>query len=261
MEEEIYLICEDSLEGIFTGIYDAYLWKKPLEQMHLLLEEDENYRLFAVYQTCKPDIEKVRKVSSRIIRSFGRDTYYCFCQAMASREKDKADAVFHAVVEGLRMDDKRNILGNLSNPDIYRVFQLSRNVGKEAHAYIEFLRFRELKSGLLFAEIEPKNNIITFIIPHFADRLPLENFVICDVGRQIFAVHEAKKEWFLVYGVEKLATIKDKLSDKEEHYGELFRDFFHTISIKERKNCGLQMNMLPLRYREYMTEFQQIARK
>ena len=25
--EEYYLICEDSLEGIFTGVYDAYLWK------------------------------------------------------------------------------------------------------------------------------------------------------------------------------------------------------------------------------------------
>ena len=45
--EEYYLICEDSLEGIFTGVYDAYLWKQPLERVHLLTREEDNYRLFA----------------------------------------------------------------------------------------------------------------------------------------------------------------------------------------------------------------------
>ncbi len=259
--EEIYLICEDSIEGIFTAIYDAYLLKIPTEQIHLCTSEEDNFRLFATYRRCLPDEEKTRKVSSRILRSFGTDTYYRLCQAMASKESDKADAVFHTVAEGLRMKNQKNILENLTNPYIYRTFELSRNVGKEAHAHIEFLRFRELKSGLLYAEIEPKNNIITFLVPHFADRLPLENFVIYDVHHRIFAVHEAKKDWYLVYGKEKASTIEDKLSDKEKIYGELFTEFFHTISIKERENPRLQMNMLPLRYREYMTEFQQNARK
>ena len=40
--EEYYLICEDSLEGIFTGVYDAYLWKQPLERVHLLTREEDN---------------------------------------------------------------------------------------------------------------------------------------------------------------------------------------------------------------------------
>ena len=33
--EEIYLICEDSLEGIFSGVYEAYLLKKFHDQIHI----------------------------------------------------------------------------------------------------------------------------------------------------------------------------------------------------------------------------------
>ena len=105
--------------------------------------------------------------------------------------------------------------------------------------------------------IHPKNNIITFLMPHFADRLPLENFVIHDVKRNIFALHEAKKDWYLVYNPVGLDRIKYTVSDKEKQYSELFAAFFHTIAIKERENPTLQLNMLPLRYREYMTEFRQ----
>ena len=39
--EEYYLICEDSLEGIFSGVYQAYLQKYPLERVHLIAGEEE----------------------------------------------------------------------------------------------------------------------------------------------------------------------------------------------------------------------------
>ena len=85
----------------------------------------------------------------------------------------------------------------------------------------------------------------------------MENFVIHDVKRNIFALHEAKKDWYLVYNPVGLDRIKYTVSDKEKQYSELFAAFFHTIAIKERENPTLQLNMLPLRYREYMTEFRQ----
>ena len=55
---------------------------------------------------------------------------------------------------------------------------------------------------------------------------------------------------------EKLKQAEYSFSEGEKKYSALFSSFFHTIAIKERKNYGLQRNMLPLRYREYMTEFQ-----
>lgn len=254
--EELYLICEDSLEGIFTGIYDAYLKKKPHGQIHLIVGEEVNYRLFAVYETCAPDERKAAKVAGTIMREFGEEAYLAICRALASREPDKGEAIYKTVVAGLSMKNKKQVMGNLADPYIHRVFELARFTANEAHFHVEFLRFRELESGILYAPMGPKNNLITFIVPHFADRLPLENFVIHDEIRNIFAVHPAGKDWYLVYGDEKLKQAEYSFSEGEKKYSALFSSFFHTIAIKERKNYGLQRNMLPLRYREYMTEFQ-----
>lgn len=263
--EEYYLICEDSLEGIFTGIYDAYLKKKPHEQVHLCLGEEENYRLFAVYEECRPDETKAVKVARTIGRELGTEAYMAICRALASPEGDKAEAVYKTVVAGLSMKNKKQVMGNLKDPFVHRVFELARFTANEAHFHVEFLRFRELENGILYAPMGPKNNVITFIVPHFADRLPLENFVIHDTLREIYALHPAGKDWYLVSGSgqEGMDEESDKIaggitfSEEEKKYSELFTHFFHTIAIKERRNSDLQRNMLPLRYRKYMTEFQQ----
>lgn len=257
--EEYYLICEDSLEGIFTGVYDAYLLKKPHEHIHLCLGEDENYRLFAVYRECPVDETKAAKVAGTVVREFGQEVYLSLCRAMASTQDDKAEAVYKTIVAGLGMKKPKRLMENLANPYVYRVFELARFVAHEAHFHKEFVRFQELENDILYSVIGPKNNIITFIMPHFADRLPLENFIIHDEKREIYAIHPAKKDWYLYSGTGKLLPEELKCSQKEEHYSELFCSFFRTIAIKERKNTLLQRNMLPIRYRKYMTEFIQNA--
>ncbi len=190
--EEYYLICEDSLEGIFTGIYDAYLLKKPHERIHICIGEEENYRLFAVYERHEPDEQKTVKVARTITRDFGSEAYLSICRALASPEADKGEAVYKTIVTGLGMKNKKEVMGNLADPYVHRVFELARFAANEAHYHVEFLRFRELENGILYAQIGPKNNIITFIMPHFADRLPLENFVIHDEMRNIYALHPAR---------------------------------------------------------------------
>ena len=255
--EEYYLICEDSLEGVFTGIYDAYLKRKPHAQVHLCVGQEDNYRLFAVYEQCLPDETKAVKVARTIGRELGREAYMAICRALASPEPDKGEAVYKMVVTGLSMKNKKQVMGNLKDPFIRRVFELARFTANEAHYHVEFLRFKELENGILYAQMGPKNNLITFVVPHFADRLPLENFVIHDTLREIYALHPAKGDWYLATGNGGEAPGENMVYSRgEEKYSELFTHFFHTIAIKERRNYGLQRNMLPLRYRKYMTEFQ-----
>ena len=42
----------------------------------------------------------------------------------------------------------------------------------------------------------------------------------------------------------------------EEAYEMLWKTFFETVAIRERTNLNCQKNHLPLRFRPYMTEFQ-----
>ena len=93
---------------------------------------------------------------------------------------------------------------------------------------------------------------------HFADRFPMEDFLLFDAGRYLFGVHPAGRPWYTLQGKdawERVQSETEKLSTAELHYRELFRSFCHTIAIKERENRDLQRNMLPLRFQEYMVEF------
>lgn len=253
--EENYLICEDSPEGIFTGIYEAYALRKAHDSIHIQVGEEENLRLFAVYRHVAPDEEKSLRVSDTLERRLGPEAYVELCCALAAQDAEKGEAVYKTVVCGFKMRDGKQVMGNLSNPYVHKVFELARNVKNEAHHWKEFLRFQELEDGILFSRIGPKNNIITFLMPHFSDRLPLYNFMIYDENRGIFAVHPASGEWYLVMDAQIEEERFRKYSADETKYQELFKYFCKRIAIKERKNLKLQQNMLPLWFQEYMVEF------
>jgi len=252
--------CEDSLESIFTAIYNAYEEKRDHDDTIISLNQE--WLLFAQYVPVIPMEEKVLKVIRTLKRRFGEEDYMTICYALASPSEDKAQAVYGTVVEGLRGKyAKGHLFDNLVNDDIHKVFSLSRGAGNESHHLLGFVRFQELENGVLFSRIGPKNNVLTFMMPHFADRFSGENFMIYDEGRGIFGIHPAGKAWYLLQGADILKEAVDEnpggweLSAKEKEYQELFCHFCHTIAIKERYNTKLQRNMVPLRFQEYMIEF------
>ena len=116
------------------------------------------------------------------------------------------------------------------------------------------MRFEELENGILYAKIGTKNHILPFLVPHFADRLPAENFVIYDEVRGEFALHPSLKQWYLVTNHE-FDEKELVFSEEEKIYRELFTEFCNTIAIEERINLKLQTQMCALWYRPYMVEF------
>ena len=253
--EEKYIICEDSLEGIFTAVYDAYVLREGHEHIHVQVGEEDNYRLFASYLYSKADFIKTDKVIRTLKSRLGEEVYLTLCRAAASCYPDKGEAVYRTVVEGITGGSGRRTMENLRNPYVTRTFELARRTANEAHHEIEFLRFQELEQGILYAKIGPENNVVSFIMPHFAARLCPEHFMIHDEKRGLFGVHPAGEAWYLVSGVDESIQEKLKWSRDELKYQELFRLFHNTIAIKERKNSRLQQQMLPLRFQDYMAEF------
>lgn len=251
MEENI-LICEDSLESIFTAVYCAYEWKYIPEHTRIQIGEEAELRLFAKYRSVDTDGARSAKVIRTLRRRFGEDFYYTICLALSGRDGDKADAVYHTIALGLKLARPENVMERLAEPCVHRVFAISRGAGREYDHLRGFLRFSELENGVLYAQIKPKNQLLHFLAEHFADRLPGEAFLIHDVGRGIFAVHEPGQPWFMAQNPE-WHQIEE--SGEEKYYQELFRHFCHKIAIKERENRKLQNQMLPLRFQDFMTEF------
>ena len=253
--EEKYLICEDSLEGVFTGVYEAYAMQEGHDHIHIQIGEEENFRLFAVYIRIAADAEKAAKVARTINQRLGIEAYLDICRALASEDGEKGEAVYKTVVCGLKMKDGSRVMGNLADNSVHNVFELARCTRNEVHHWKEFLRFQELENGILFSKIGPRSNVVTFLAPHFSDRLPLFDFIIYDEKRGIFVVHPKKKEWYLVTDKDFDEKEIGAYAKEEMEYQELFTFFCHKIAIKERKNLKLQRNMLPLRFQEYMVEF------
>lgn len=278
-------ICEDSLEGIFTGVYDG--WADLAEQRRSvqpdavsrhaqpprdmrqksasggrghadvrLVTSVEEYELFCNYITVEPSGEKAWKVSRTVCRVLGHETYECLFRAVCSCDPEKADAVYHTIAQGISMKYGKTVMNHLADPYVGKVFELNRKVYNEVGHWMQFLRFKELANGVLYAEIRPENRVLSIIAPHFSDRLVNENFVIHDYGRKESIVHERQKNWVLVTGEEIDQDYRERYSTTEEFYQELFKDFCHTISIRERENIRLQRQMLPLKFQKYMTEFE-----
>lgn len=256
--EEYVFVCEDSLEGIFSGIYEAYEFKKQEnieshDLLHLMVKEPDVHRLFTHYIKLETNEEKAKKVIRTIKRELGEQTYYDLCLAAVCADEEKADAVYHTIVTGLKYHD-RNVLARLHDAAVYKTFACRRNVANELHFCKEFLRFEELQNGILYAKIGPKNHVLPFLVPHFADRLPADNFVIYDEIRGEFALHPKFNPWYLVTYHE-FDESQLLYSEEEDVYRELFTEFCNTIAIEERVNLKLQRQMCALRYRPYMVEF------
>lgn len=247
--------CEDSMESIFTAIFQAYEEKRNHEDTLFYLTDDPV--LFGEDIAVIPDEMKVRRVMKGLVRRFGMEDYSRLCLALASKDDGKAQAVYRTVALGLKRGRGRgHLFDDLGDGNVHKAFALSRSVNTEVGHQKQFLRFQELEKGLLYSKIGPKYDVLAFIMPHFADRLPIENFVIYDETHNLFGIHPAQKDWYLFRGEEADRPKGLRFSEAEKQYEELFRQFCQTITIEGRKNKKLQNGMLPLRFREYMVEFQ-----
>ncbi|MCI8300901.1 MAG: DNA metabolism protein [Lachnospiraceae bacterium] len=256
-------LCEDNIDGIFTGVYDAWASRRGHANVALSSAPSENYSLFHEYIRVQTDPEKSAKVARTLQKRMGAETYEELCQAASAVDlsfakkhvPDKADSIYKTIVLALSLPDSSKVLNYLGEPYVNRVFQLSRSTGNEAHHLLGFLRFQELENGILFAKIHPKNDVLPFLGAHFADRLPQENFMIYDENRHLAVLHPSKKGFFITdtEGLD-LETLQ-RLSPKEREYQKLWCRFFDSIAIEARKNPKLQKQNLPKRFRQDITEF------
>ncbi|WP_343209494.1 TIGR03915 family putative DNA repair protein [Anaerolentibacter hominis] len=248
----IYL-CEDSVDGILTGIYEGWMSRYGHDYVKIKVNQQETLELFSEYVTVAADEEKSQKVGATIRRKIGTEGYNQVIRALLSDDPDKADTVYRFLIRGFAVGP--SIIQQLGFDCVRRVMEMNRRVGNEAHYHVEFIRFSQLKNGILFSKITPKSDVLTLVAPHFADRLALENFMIYDSNRKKAVLHRADFPWILTDASEFDEAAADELAEEETDFIGLWKHFVKHIAIMERKNERCQNNMLPKRYRPNMTEF------
>lgn len=256
MNTKVIFQCDNSIDGIFTAVYQT--WSSGYGHDNVKIEEEcekndyTNIELFSKYVKVETDLEKALKVSRSIKQKISDEVYEIVCRVALSDYKTKGDLIYRFLILGFRIGG--DVVNHLSNDVVNSVMKISRNVGREVHNFLGFLRFSQLDNGVLVSVIQPKNNIISLLAPHFSDRLPNERFIIFDKTRNTCVLHVPGKPWVMAEIPDENSGIIGYL-DNNDQYKDLWKIFFENIAIKERTNLKLQRNNLPLRFRKDMTEF------
>lgn len=105
---------------------------------------------------------------------------------------------------------------------------------------------------IFYSDIEPKNDLIEFLAPHFCSRFREQSFIIHDVRRKK-ALFASKGSWYIG------PLTRDQIPSPREDdmfFQKLWQGYFASIAIKERTNPRCQKNFMPMRYWKFLTELQ-----
>ena len=235
---------DGSFDGLLTVIYMAYndresnMLRVSAKAEQLILALDDIHIITDFFKArC---VEKA--ICEKLSQNFLNNIRTCFL----SNDKNKDTIIIHTVYKALKQGEE--ILNSLDEHAFY-MNKLVKQVLNERHRYLGLLRFKEMKDGIMFSTIEPKNNVLPILISHFKNRMKREKFAIFDKGRKMVVYYDGKKaEIFFV------KSLEIQWSDEEIEYSELWKTFHKSISIKERENKKLQQSNIPKYYWKHLVE-------
>ncbi|MDY5577457.1 MAG: TIGR03915 family putative DNA repair protein [Lachnospiraceae bacterium] len=268
--DKIVLLCDNSLDGMLTAIYDGFVIKKQRfgqgaealadvyeDNIEIRPEENYEYEMFAAYVNVRTDRKKAEKTIDAIRKCMGEEAFYMVLRALCHYDVQRGSDCFGFLVRGFRIGN--GICHMLTDPYVMRVMELARKAGNEAHLFLELLRFKDM-GGILFGKIEPKCFVLPLIGQHFIERYPGENFIIYDEKHKFSMIHKRYGE--AVFLADQEVTFPEfpeavctSNQTSEVNYERLWQTYFETIEIQERKNPRCQQNHAPLWYRKNMEEF------
>ncbi len=158
----------------------------------------------------------------------------------------------HYILRFMRLGYRygRQVMSRLTDDPVHELTVAVQHLTHEAHLFQGFVRFSEI-SGVLTAQIEPKNFVLPLLAQPFHERYPAENFLIYDRTHGMVLLHQNRS--VSISGVD--AFEQPEPDEEEMKFRELWRLFYKTIEIKERRNPRCRMSHMPKRYWNCMTEF------
>lgn len=236
-------------EGDFISLLNIilYLIKNNLQVENI---KTENYNPSLFEQTIHLTVMQDEKIIDQITQAFGihalRSMYYVFL----SEEENKELILYYFFRNALKYRHRIMYYRNLKC--VSEVLRISNYVRHESHKMKGFLRFKMLEKNILYAEMEPTNNILFLVSCHFIHRLKNEFWIIKDNKRKIISIYDKKE--FVIVNEKEFHLAIEKESIEEQKIELLWRTFYKTIGIKERKNDRCRRNFMPKKYWKYITE-------
>lgn len=180
-------------DGSFAGLLTAVAWclRRGCRPDAILSESDQLPLLDSIALPVEAGIRQLFGKHYRLQLGAEQaevvlDTAY---RAWLSELPGLGTAIHGFLAAALR--ERQDPSGRLTDPDVASVVGAAKRVSGQAHQYLGLLRFRRVGPLLYLADFSPDYHVLPLILPHFADRLADQDFVICDRRRGIAAWHHA----------------------------------------------------------------------
>ncbi|MCL2003196.1 MAG: TIGR03915 family putative DNA repair protein [Oscillospiraceae bacterium] len=235
-----------SWEGFLTAVFDAY------NKQASICRSADAASLFPSERVTPDPIKagRVERGMARLAKDLAETIYMAW---LSEREGVEDDLL---ALLRLSFGQNRDIRGDMRNPVVTAVTKAARQTGWERQRMLQFVRFVQTPEGIYIADIEPNSNVLALIGNHFHGRFNDQRLLIRDLRRRLILVSQ-QGGWFIreMGNDEKLPPLP-----KDGLFEDLWRGYFHAVSNPARQNLKLQQKFVPLRYREHLTEFQNVNR-
>ena len=240
------LIYEDSFQGFLTAIYYAFYSKNQVTSI-----DTDNYTNVDMLTTVKyleTDMEKYEKVKDAIVIKIDPLALKKIYTLYLSNNINKGIICYKYLKTAFNLGS--DIHKHLYLDVVREVNLIERKVTLESHRFTGFVRFSLINNKFLYSSIEPDNNILELISPHFERRFSNEYWIIHDTKRNIASIYN-KVSWEII---EMNEEIYNSLKNYNDEFEDLWKNYFKSTAIKERTNPKLQKRMMPKRYWKNLTE-------
>lgn len=236
---------DGSFDGLMCCVYECFLQK---ELPCAVITECETQNLLFDTKTIETNYEISKRAETAISSKISFKALNFVKKGFMSCEKNKDLLIVKFLLLGFHYGKK--IMSMLTNDTVDQLSKAVMHVTREAHNYLGFVRFSSY-NGFLYSTIEPKNQILPLIAPHFTQRFPNENFVIFDKPHHTALCYTPSHAEIIFTD----NIITNEPDEQELLYRNLWKEFYNAIGIHERKNPKQRMTMMPKRYWANLTEF------
>ncbi|EKQ51023.1 MULTISPECIES: TIGR03915 family putative DNA repair protein [unclassified Clostridium] len=240
-------IYDDTFEGLLTTIYDIF-YAKVLPISIYGKSESTAPLLLGEILEITTDMRKFRKVKNAVIDKVDYLSLKKIYLVYLSNNEDKAMIILKYLKIAFKLGhDVHNFL----NIDIIRlVDNINKQVSYECHRFEGFVRFSYIDDKFLYSSIEPDNDILELLGDHFKNRFSNEYFIIHDISREKALIYNTN--FYEI--VDTYNETYEKLKYHNDEYANLWKAYFKSTTIEERKNLRLQCRFMPKRYWKHIIE-------
>ena len=248
------LTYDGSFEGLLTVIFECYDQK--LKPDFIVKEQSYQPTMFDKTLRVASDLTKAQRVLTGLEKRISRQGILRLFKFFHSEFSDVGFTIYEYVK--LSFSSPVNIEKDYRQPSVLRIKKVVEMVNREIHRMHAFVRFQKTVDNIYASTIVPDFDVIPFIGDHFKERYADQQWLIYDVKRD-YGLHYDLKAMRIV-SLEnpewsgKQRVKPSALNEEERYFQRMWKSYFDSTCIKERKNMKLHLQHLPRRYWHYLPE-------